>query len=162
MSPEAAAQQPSSLHSADCLGSPMHMIGNTLRTKLAISDDNGSITIMENTVAAHNGPPFHVHPFEESFYILEGAFLFEINGVPLDAAPGDFVHVPSNVPHVFHNTPDRDARYLLVIRPTGIEKYIAECAAHAINNPNDIATLNDLGENYGIKILGPPIATRKK
>jgi quercetin dioxygenase-like cupin family protein len=155
--------QPSILHSRESLtGSPIHMIGNTLRLKLAISDANGSVTIMENTVAAHNGPPLHVHPFEESFYILEGAFLFEINGVALNAAPGDFLHVPSNVPHVFQNTADRDARYLIVIRPAGVEKFFAECAAHAVKNPNDIASMNALGENYGIKILGPPIAAHKK
>jgi quercetin dioxygenase-like cupin family protein len=163
MPPEAATQPPSILHSNDCLtGEPMRMIGNVLRTKLAISDANGSITVMENTVSPHNGPPFHIHPFEESFYILEGAFLFEINGIQLSAEPGDFVHVPSNVPHVFQNTTDRDARYLIVIRPGGIEKFFAECAAHAVNNPNDIATMNALGENYGVKILGPPIAARKK
>ena len=155
--------QPSILHRDDSLtGEPMRMIGNVLRTKLVISDANGSMTVMENTVAAHNGPPFHVHPFEESFYILEGAFLFEINGVPINAALGDFVHVPSNVPHVFQNTTDRDARYLIVIRPAGIEKFFAECAAHAVDNPNDIATMNALGENYGVKILGPPIAARNK
>jgi quercetin dioxygenase-like cupin family protein len=161
--PAEAAQKPFILRGDECAnGSPYSMIGNTLRTKLAISDANGSVTVMENTVSAHNGPPFHVHPFEESFYILEGAFLFEINGSPLNATPGDFVHVPSNVPHVFQNTTDRDARYLIVIRPGGIEKFFAECAAHAVNNPNDLATMNALGENYGVKILGPPIAARKK
>lgn len=160
MPPEAATEPPSILHSNESIGEPMRMIGNVLRTKLAICDDDGSITIMENIVAAHNGPPLHVHPFEESFYILEGAFLFEINGVSHNTVAGDFIHVPSNAPHVFQNTTDRDARYLMVIRPGGIEKFFAECAAHAVNNPNDIATMNALGENYGVKILGPPIAAR--
>ena len=155
--------QPSILHSNESLtGPPIHMIGNILRTKLAITDANGSITIMENTVSAHNGPPLHIHPFEESFYILEGDFLFEIDGTPLHAAPGDFVHVPSSVPHVFQNTTDRDARYFIVIRPGGIEKFFTECAAHAVNNPNDIAAMNTLGESYGVKILGPPIAARNR
>jgi quercetin dioxygenase-like cupin family protein len=140
----------------------MRMIGNTLRTKLAVKDAEGSITIMENTVAAHNGPPLHIHPFEESFYILEGTFAFEIDGATFSASPGDFVYVPGNVPHVFQNTTDRDGRYLIVIRPGGIEKYFSECAAHAIGNPNDRAALNALGEKYGIKVLGPPIATRNK
>ena len=138
------------------------MIGNTLRLKLIANDDAGSVTVMVNTVAAHNGPPLHVHPFEESFYILEGSFVFEIDGVAHNATPGDFVHVPGNVPHVFQNTTDRDGRYLILIRPAGIEKFFAECTAHAISNPNDIAGMNALGENYGVKILGPPIAAREK
>jgi quercetin dioxygenase-like cupin family protein len=137
------------------------MIGNTLCLKLCVNDASGSVTVMENTVAAHNRPPLHVHPFEESFYILEGSFIFEIGGVEHNATSGDFVHIPGNVPHVFQNTGDRDGRYLIVIRPAGIEKFFATCAAHSVNNPNEIATLNVLAENYGVRILGPPIAARK-
>ncbi len=120
------------------------------------SDNAGSATVMVNTVAAHNGPPLHVHPFEESFYILEGSFVFEIDGVAHNAGPGDFVHVRANVPHVFQNTADQDGRYLILIRPAGVENFFAACAAHAISNPNDFAAMNALGESYGTKVLGQP------
>lgn len=155
--------QPFILHGNECLNdSPYRMIGNILRLKLVVSDEAGSATVMINTVAAHNGPPLHLHPFEESFYILEGTFVFELDGVAHSVAPDDFVHVPVNVPHVFQNTGDTDGRYLILIRPAGIEEFFAECAAHAISNPNDIAAMNALGESYGIKILGPPIAVRNR
>jgi quercetin dioxygenase-like cupin family protein len=161
--PFETTQHPFVLHGDDCLnGAPYSMIGNTLRLKLVACGANGSATVMVNTVAARNGPPLHVHPFEESFYILDGSFIFELDGVAHIAAPGDFVHIPANVPHVFQNTSDRDGRYLILIRPAGIEKFFAECAAHAVNDPSDIATMNALGGNYGVKILGPPISARKK
>jgi quercetin dioxygenase-like cupin family protein len=157
------AAQPFILHGDQCLnGAPYSMIGNTLRLKLVASDDAGSATVMVNTVAAHNGPPLHVHPFEESFYILEGSFIFEIDGAAHTAGPGDFVHIPANVPHVFQNTADQDGRYVILIRPAGVENFFAACAAHAISNPNDIAAMNALGESYGIKVLGPPIAARRR
>jgi quercetin dioxygenase-like cupin family protein len=153
--------EPFILHGDECVnGTPYHMIGNVLRTKLVVSDAAGSATVMVNTVTPHNGPPLHQHPFEESFYILDGAFVFEIDGAAHAVAPGDFVHVPAGVPHVFQNTTESDARYLLVIRPAGIERYFEECAEHAISDPGDTAAMNALGEKYGIQTLGPPMAAR--
>ena len=45
-------------------------------------------------------------------YILEGSFLFELAGITFSVGVGDFVHAPSNEPHVFQNTSDKDARML--------------------------------------------------
>jgi quercetin dioxygenase-like cupin family protein len=162
-SPSDPANQPTILHPEECaIGAPIRMIGNILFPKLAAGDGGSSISVLQNTVSPGNGPPLHAHPFEEFFYILEGTFLFEIGGVPLQAAPGDFVHVPGNAPHVFQNTSDRDGKVLLIARPGGVEKYFAEVAAQFIHDPNDLAALQAIGLRYGIRILGPPIAARNK
>lgn len=143
-------------------GAPLRFIGNIVWVKQPGGPEPGSFTLIQNTIRAHGGPPLHVHEFEEFFYILEGSFLFEVDGVQLHAEPGDFVHVPGDLPHIFQNTSDQDGKVILVARPGGVEKYFAELAEHNVNNPGDLAAMNAIGLRYGIKILGPPIASRKK
>ncbi len=159
----AAPSQPSILHSEESVtGAPMRMIGNVLWTKLAADGGNGSVSILQNSISPRNGPPLHAHAFEEFFYILEGSFVFEIGGASVQAAPGDFLHVPGDVPHVFQNTTDHDGRLLLIARPGGVENYFADVAAQAINDPRNVAAMHAIGERYGIRIVGPPIAARNK
>jgi quercetin dioxygenase-like cupin family protein len=165
--PEGTSSEPANqltiLHPEECaIGAPIRMIGNILFTKLAAGDGGSSISLLQNTISPRNGPPLHAHPFEEFFYILEGTFLFEIGGVSLQAAPGDFVHVPGNAPHVFQNITDREGKLLLIARPGGVEKYFTEVAAQAIHDPRDMAAMQAIGARYGIRIMGPPIAARTK
>ena len=129
--------------------------------KLAGGDLPGSITVMEDVSPPHHGPPLHAHPFEEWFYILEGSFLFELAGKPFSVAAGDFVHAPSNQPHVFQNTSDKDARMLVIAKPGGLENYFVELAETAMNDPANVAALSEIAARYGITLLGPPIAARR-
>lgn len=142
-------------------GLPIHFIGNQMWVKLLSESVVGQFSMMENAIAAHNGPPLHAHPFEEFFYILKGEFLFELDGKPIRATAGDFLHILGMVPHVFQNTSGDEGRVLLLARSGGVEKYFTELGRHAISNPGDLAALNALGLPYGITILGPPIAARK-
>ena len=142
-------------------GGPIHFIGKDMWVKLAGGDLPGSITVMEDVTPPHHGPPLHAHPFEEWFYILEGSFLFELAGIPFSVTVGDFVHAPSNEPHVFQNTSDKDARMLVIAKPGGLENYFAELAERAMNDPANVAALSEIGARYGIALLGPPIAARR-
>ena len=142
-------------------GGPIHFIGKDMWVKLAGGDLPGSITVMEDVSPPHHGPPLHAHPFEEWFYILEGSFLFELAGKPFSVAVGDFVHAPSNQPHVFQNTSDKDARMLVIAKPGGLENYFAELAEKAVNDPTNVAALSEIAARYGIRLLGPPIAARR-
>ncbi|MDR3727047.1 MAG: cupin domain-containing protein [Terracidiphilus sp.] len=141
-------------------GSPIRFVGKETFVKLAADETAGSITVLEDVSPAHHGPPLHVHDFEEFFYILTGEFLFEVDGMPFHVQPGDFVHAPSHIPHVFQNTTDREARMLIIARPGGIENYFAELAARVMIDPGNVAALNAIATRYGITILGPPLAAR--
>ena len=140
--PSVPAHQPAILHAEECVaGEPIRMIGNVLFPKLVAGDGEHSVSILQNTIAPKNGPPLHA---------------------PVQAAPGDFLHVPGNVPHVFQNTSDREGKILLIARPGGVEKYFAEVAAQAVHDPGNLAALQAIGMRYGIKMMGPPIAARNK
>ena len=141
-------------------GGPIHFIGKDMWVKLAGGNQAGSITVLEDVTPPGHGPPLHAHPFEEWFYILEGNFLFELAGVSLNVAVGDFVHAPGNQPHVFQNTSDKNARMLVIAKPGGLENYFAELAEKAMNDPANVAAISEIGARYGVTLLGVPIAAR--
>jgi mannose-6-phosphate isomerase-like protein (cupin superfamily) len=159
----ADAQHPRLVSAGESItGSPIRFVGKETFVKLAAGSASCPISVLEDVSPPHHGPPLHSHDFEEFFYILSGEFLFEVNGEPFRAHPGDFVHAPSGIPHIFQNTTDHAARMLLIVHPGGIENYFAELAERSMTNPGDVPGLNAIGARYGITILGPPIAARSK
>ena len=159
----AGAQQPHLVRTGESLtGGPIRFVGKETFVKLAAGTGPAPISVLEDVSPAHHGPPLHKHDFEEFFYILSGEYLFEVDGQQFHARPGDFAYAPSNVPHVFQNITDQDAKMLVVARPGGIENYFAELAERAMADPGNVAALNAIAPRYGITILGPPMATRPK
>jgi quercetin dioxygenase-like cupin family protein len=142
-------------------GGPIHFIGKDTWVKLAGGDLPGSITVIEDVTPPRDGPPLHAHAFEEWFYVLEGNFLFGLAGMPFSVGVGDFVHAPSNEPHVFQNTSDKNGRMLIIAKPGGVENYFTELAKKAMNDPANVAALSEIGARYGVTLLGPPIAARR-
>jgi quercetin dioxygenase-like cupin family protein len=143
-------------------GAPIRFIGKETFVKLAAGTHAAPISIFEDVSPPRHGPPLHKHEFEEFLYVLSGEFLFEVDGKQFQARPGDFVYAPPNIPHLFQNTSDRDARLLVVARPGGIEKYFAELAEKAMADPGNVGALNAIAPRYGITVLGPPMAARQK
>lgn len=49
------------------------------------------------------GPPLHVHPYDEIFTITEGRARFTVGDETIDAEAGDIVLGPANIPHGYQN-----------------------------------------------------------
>jgi len=49
------------------------------------------------------GPPLHVHPYDEVFIVRRGRALFTIGGRTVHASAGDILLGPANLAHKFHN-----------------------------------------------------------
>lgn len=59
----------------------------------------------------------HLHPFEESFFVLEGEGLLAIGDVSYRLRQGDFGFAPVAHPHAWRNPSDRPLRWLRVRAP---------------------------------------------
>jgi quercetin dioxygenase-like cupin family protein len=59
----------------------------------------------------------HLHSFEQSFYVLEGAPRIELDGHAWELAPGECGLVPVGVPHAMHAAGGADCRWLEVSAP---------------------------------------------
>ena len=64
----------------------------------------GQVTVLAygtDTVGA--GPRLHVHPYDETFIVVEGHARFFVGDTTLDAGAGEIVFGPAGVPHRFEN-----------------------------------------------------------
>ncbi len=80
----------------------------------------------------------HVHRgTEESFYVLEGAFTFTLDGSEISAGPGTYILVPRGTPHVLRAEAG-GGRLLTLAVPAGLEEMFKELStlpAESITDP---------------------------
>jgi quercetin dioxygenase-like cupin family protein len=87
----------------------------------------------------------------ESFYVLEGEFVFEIGNEPRDGSPGSFVSAPRGVEHAWRVVGDAPGRALILFAPSAKRAYFEELDALVRSAPGgrpDGAQLRDLARRY--------------
>src|SRR5690242_15765455 len=90
---------------------PLEIYGDQVRLKLDGNDTGGAYAIFEGIVKPNWGPPLHRHTREdESFYVLEGDFLFEVDGQRFPVGPGTVVYAPKGTAHTFQNVGTKTGR----------------------------------------------------
>jgi len=103
---------------------------------------------------------FHVHgKLEETFYVLEGEFQLSAGDQVRRAQPGSVMFVPPGVPHCFSNPTDAPARLLLVMSPSGFDRYFTELAEIlACSGPPDSEAIAALRRKYDTEQLSSLLA----
>ncbi|MCA1715890.1 MAG: cupin domain-containing protein [Actinobacteria bacterium] len=106
-------------------------------------------------------PPLHVHRMtDESFYVLEGTFGFQVGERTVDGASGAFFFVPKGIGHTFWNRGPTPAKVLVTMSPAGFERYFEELAEGLSSAGNTAAAALDirraLSGKHDIEIVGPP------
>src|SRR3954469_13587138 len=73
------------------------------------------------------GPPPHIHHREdEAFYVLEGELLFHVDGRSIAVGAGFWVTLARGSLHHFKNVGNRTARMLILVTPSGLERFFEE------------------------------------
>jgi mannose-6-phosphate isomerase-like protein (cupin superfamily) len=138
------------------------IFGDQIWIKLGYADTGGSYAIMEGITPPQGGPPLHRHGREEeSFYIMEGDFVFEVDGEKIPAGPGCTVFTPRGTAHTFQNVGKAPGRLLVIVQPAGLDLFFDEVAqvASGMAQP-DLKGIVPLFQKYGLELLGPPLAAR--
>ena len=87
------------LDAGDWLSTLQPWTGHFDGTKLGVN-----VTVLNFTQEkAGDGPPLHVHDYDEIFIIRHGHALFRIGDTRIEAKAGDVVLGPATVPHTFKN-----------------------------------------------------------
>jgi quercetin dioxygenase-like cupin family protein len=87
-------------------------------------DTGGSFAQWEVVVPPRGGPRPHVHSREvETVLVLEGTITLDIGGQRLVATVGDFVVLPTGVPHAFRNESATQAVLIVTVAPAGLERF---------------------------------------
>ena len=126
-------------------------------------DDDHAYSLTEIVVASEAGPPLHRHREVEGFYVLEGTFLFELDGQQIKAEPGAYVNISSMIWHRWKNSGNELARLLCLFVPGGAEESFVEWG-HPVTDvtvPPMAATSEDMqhslevSQRYGIEFRLP-------
>lgn len=123
--------------------------------KVATSDTQGALFVIEHSNTRPGGPPLHLHYAQDEFwYVLAGEYLVEIGADRYTARAGDSVLGPRNVPHRFAFTGGSPGRILIAFTPAGkMEEFFALEQTRAGQYTHELA----VWEKYGMKLLGPPL-----
>jgi len=133
-------------------------IGLDLAVRLPHDASGGELTVMETVNAPGFGPPLHRHTETEVFRVMEGEYLYEVDGKRFRAAAGDVVSVPGGVAHTFTNVSERPSRQLVLMLPAmdAMKFFVGLGEIMAAGRPEQ-AVLNAYGAAWGVEFLGPPI-----
>ncbi len=127
------------------------------------TDNQLSVFISTNNLKGY-GPPLHVHhTFDEFFCVLDGDFVFLLDGEKLSLIPGDTIFIPRNVRHAFDCISEKPGTLLVSILPgKGMETFFADMGKllPATGGPPDMAAMQALYNRFDSEILGPPIAVK--
>ena len=139
---------------------PIHVpaIGLSLHVRLPPNSNGATMTVIETINAPGFGPPRHRHREVEVFRVLEGRYLYEVDGRRFFAETGDLVSVPGGAEHGFVNMTDRPARQLIMILP-GLDAatFFTELGGVMKDGVPDRQALNAFGERWKVEFLGPPV-----
>ena len=127
------------------------------------ADSGGGFSVLNDLIPPRMGPPLHRHSREDEwFYILEGDFVFEVDGEKMTAGAGCSVFAPRGTAHTFQNISPAPGRMILVSQPAGLDTFFTELAAATKNGGEpDMAVILPIFEKYGLEFLGPPLAARE-
>jgi quercetin dioxygenase-like cupin family protein len=138
-------------------------LGLELVVKMPQAVSGEALTVIETCNAPGFGPPLHRHSETEVFRVLEGRYLFEVDGQRFEAAAGDLVSVPGGTSHAFVNLTDRPARQLVMMLPgMDARSFFFELGQVFESGKPDQDTLNVFGKPWGVEFLGPPLAVKRQ
>ncbi len=114
---------------------------------------------METVNAPGFGPPLHRHAETEVFRVLEGVYLYEVNGRRFHGKAGDLITVPGGSAHAFVNVGERPARQMVLMLPAmDAVRFFTELAQVLASGHADREALSAFGAPWGVEFLGAPIS----
>ena len=134
-------------------------IGLDLFVRLPPAMSGGAFCFIETINAPGKGPPMHRHQEAEIFRVIEGRYLYSVDGRRFFADAGDVVSIPGGAAHGFVNVTEAPARqYILMAPALDAAAFFAGLAGAMQNGLPDQAALNAFGAKWAVEFLGPPMS----
>lgn len=138
-------------------------LGALVRVRVGGDATGGTLAVLEHHGERGYNSPVHRHDAdEETFLVLEGELLVEVDGQAYTAGAGAAAVLPRKLPHAFVVTSPQ-AVFLSIHAPAGVDKFVLAAGVPATaagpppaGLPPDPTALAAMARRYGIEILGPP------
>ncbi len=137
-------------------GETLSAMGAQVRFLISGDRTGRAWSLTECEAPKDQGPPPHQHPWDEAYYILEGAVRFTVDGRDTVANPGDFLFVPAGTVHAFQGASDKTARMLFFDAPAASEAFFRELDREIKTMPDDLRKVPAIGERHRIHFVGHP------
>jgi quercetin dioxygenase-like cupin family protein len=98
-----------------------------------------------------SGPPPHSHPWDESFFVLNGQIDFGIGAESTTALPGTLVHLPAGTVHWFRFGRGGGEMISMTSR-LGASKMFTDLAREVAPVNPDVKKLAEVGARHGLKV----------
>ena len=146
-------------------GKPIHVVGDEVTIKISSRDTDGAYAVFESRTLPLHGPPLHVHHGQdESWRVISGEFVFEVDGQEIFAGPGATVFAPRGSRHTFQNIGTTPGKLITTVVPGGLDLFFEELEAAIPRGAKlesiDPSTVVPIFEKYNLGLLGPPLAQR--
>lgn len=133
-----------------------------MTVQVSASDSQGTMAVLHDVTPPAGGPPLHRHLAEtEAFYVIDGRFLFELDGETRIVEAGDSITILPGVVHLYQNIGTTDGKMIIITHPAGLDAFFAELHVLLANpGPPDMGAIAGLHTKFGMDLLGPPLAAR--
>jgi quercetin dioxygenase-like cupin family protein len=131
---------------------PLNIVGEQL-TVLASGEATGGYEIFFQKGPAGSGPPPHEHPWDESFFVIQGQVDFGVGAESMTATPGTLVHLPAGTVHWFRFGPG-GGEMLSMTSKLGASKLFTDMAREVSPLQPDLEKLAEIGARHGLKVAG--------
>jgi quercetin dioxygenase-like cupin family protein len=122
--------------------------------KVPGTETGGAFSMVEDNLKAEFALGLHEHrTHSETFYILDGALKFYMDGAWMTAAKGATVHIPAGVPHAVKMA-GGPGKSLMIFQPAFFEDYLATLVSLAPRQSADPVFQKNLAEKFDIFSLG--------
>ncbi len=132
---------------------PLKVVGEGI-TVLASGAQTGGYEIFRQAGPEGSGPPPHSHPWDESFYVIEGEIAFGVDDQEMKAVPGTLVHLPAGSVHWFRFGPGGGVMISMTSRE-GASRLFADIDREISPENPDLAKLVEVGQRHGLTVSVP-------
>jgi quercetin dioxygenase-like cupin family protein len=132
-------------------GDTHQLLSSTIVWKTTANDTNGHYNMFEMSEHEGGGAPVHSHPWEETFYILEGEIEMLLGDRREVFGTGSVVHVPANAIHAFRVC-SPIARALVITAPGNVEAFYREAGAKLTSLPPDPIVMQEIAEKHQLHL----------
>ena len=138
---------------------PFRFLNGRFDRKVSSADTNGSLCVFDTIRDQPGGPPLHVHPEQDEWFLVtEGEFDVRVGDETVHLIAGDSVLGPRGVPHAFANT-SPTGRLLVTFAPAGLmEAFFEVGSKRGAMTPQEFAALS---AEHGMRVVGPPLLATK-
>ena len=130
---------------------------NVVDVKISGSDTDGGFALFEQiSLSPGKGTPLHVHHLQdEVFYVIEGAYYFQVGEDKYHLSAGDSIFLPMKIPHAWTQISEK-GKMTVTFQPAGkMEDFFVTVAALE-HEPTKEEMAKIFADN-DMRVVGPPL-----